>query len=333
MTAAALDALDAWREIGEFIASPRGWEWLETFNRLERERRTGLSFHQTDDSDFPDTVLRALLMSSVYAARPDTVDLVTAAAETVPYHPVLSGDELPTKYGFVRLAKPFTIRDVRDRDIRVHAVQWWPTSVRLQHPGGEQQAAAVAYVIWSRSDDMEDDYSKLAQAEGDVAALWKWPLSLSGMYPADQAAFDVSRLDVDGPLITLRVREEDWAGSALTRWLLSWWMVVKEQMIEVTEEVAPRSGRRRFARAGGGVLSPPTVNVVDLRRRDRTPSVGTGPGVDWSHRWTVRPHWRRQWYPSLAQHKLKLINGYVKGPEDKPLVARPTVFDIRPPKD
>jgi hypothetical protein len=39
----------------------------------------------------------------------------------------------------------------------------------------------------------------------------------------------------------------------------------------------------------------------------------------------VSRHWRRQWYASEQVHRAKLIEPYVKGPSNKPLVVRETV--------
>ena len=47
--------------------------------------------------------------------------------------------------------------------------------------------------------------------------------------------------------------------------------------------------------------------------------------VSWSHRWLVNGHWRNQWLPSRAAHRLQWIAGYVKGPASKPLVVKDRV--------
>ena len=40
----------------------------------------------------------------------------------------------------------------------------------------------------------------------------------------------------------------------------------------------------------------------------------------WNHRWVVRMHKVRQWYPSEQRHNMIYRGPYVKGPEDKPLL-------------
>lgn len=79
---------------------------------------------------------------------------------------------------------------------------------------------------------------------------------------------------------------------------------------------------------------PPVVRAVLLRRRRYVrPDAGDGePGdpVEWSCRWLVRPHWRRQFYRSTNQYKSILIAEYIKGPESKPLrITKPVKLVAR----
>ena len=102
------------------------------------------------------------------------------------------------------------------------------------------------------------------------------------------------------------------------------------QRILVAErtEVLNRATRRRLM----AMHSPrvPVVNVVELRRKASTPHDDSDShDVEWSCRWLVRGHWRRQWYPRQERHQMIWITPYVKGPEDKPLKQpRATVFAV-----
>jgi hypothetical protein len=89
-----------------------------------------------------------------------------------------------------------------------------------------------------------------------------------------------------------------------------------------------RAERRRWSREHGQEPMK-IVNVVTLRRRGSAPSDGGEVAVDWTCRWFVRGHWRRQWYPVTKDHHPVWIAPYVKGPEDKPIkVPAPTVFAV-----
>jgi hypothetical protein len=74
----------------------------------------------------------------------------------------------------------------------------------------------------------------------------------------------------------------------------------------------------------------PLVRTVELRRLTTRLDRDTAPRqVEWSHRWLVSAHWRRQYYPSTDEHRPILISAYVKGPPEKPLKPpRAKVFAV-----
>lgn len=84
---------------------------------------------------------------------------------------------------------------------------------------------------------------------------------------------------------------------------------------------ANRGERRRVHR------ELPSLRVLQLSTGasvQRTEHTGT---VEWSRRWMVRGHWRLQPYgPRRTLRRAQWIDPYVKGPEDKPLDVRPTVW-------
>lgn len=68
----------------------------------------------------------------------------------------------------------------------------------------------------------------------------------------------------------------------------------------------------------------PDVRIVQLRHAEN--QLNTTPGNrEWKHRWVVRMHKVRQWYPSEQRHKIIYRGPYIKGPEDKPLLGGETV--------
>lgn len=106
--------------------------------------------------------------------------------------------------------------------------------------------------------------------------------------------------------------------------LLATWTLM-QQALSVSQRIpVDRPERRRCARVG----LPQDVLIVRLRRRSIDADEQEEPessGVNWSHRWLVGGHWRNQWLPSRAAHRLQWIAGYVKGPAHKPLVVKDRV--------
>lgn len=76
-----------------------------------------------------------------------------------------------------------------------------------------------------------------------------------------------------------------------------------------------------------GERIPSTVKVVYLRRPSRPRKPGeASEGGHLSHRFPVRAHPRMQAYgPHHSLRRLIMVKGYVKGPQDKPFVAKETV--------
>ena len=80
----------------------------------------------------------------------------------------------------------------------------------------------------------------------------------------------------------------------------------------------PRQSRRQREREDRPV---PNISVVQLRRLVRPGPATTDAdqeGVDWSCHWLVKGHWRRQWHPSLGEHRPIYIDAHLKGDFEKP---------------
>lgn len=76
---------------------------------------------------------------------------------------------------------------------------------------------------------------------------------------------------------------------------------------------------------GDAYATPPTILVVRWRKRHPTPADDAAPTeVAWSHRWIVRAHLRR-----LPDGRLTAVRQHVKGPEDRPLVFKRRIDELR----
>lgn len=84
---------------------------------------------------------------------------------------------------------------------------------------------------------------------------------------------------------------------------------------DLSRQRLDRPERRRLQKQD---IPEPDLRVVTLRKREYVES-GESREVDWSCRWIVGGHWRKQWCPSTKTHRPTFIAPYVKGPDDKPL--------------
>lgn len=116
------------------------------------------------------------------------------------------------------------------------------------------------------------------------------------------------------------------------RLVAAFWSLMASPGFETAGAPLECQARRRNERSGLTV-PPDGVRVVrlHLHARPQHPDGADGTQqVEWSHRWLVSGHWRRQWYPASRQHQAKYILPYVKGPADRPLVVRDTVRTVKP---
>jgi hypothetical protein len=107
--------------------------------------------------------------------------------------------------------------------------------------------------------------------------------------------------------------------------------------VDLIEKPMARAERRRADREGAKPALMVDVRTNSMSSSDPTGTVGT---VDWSHRWTVRGHWRHHGEGTAIarRHPSRLVDvpgrgrcvkvwcpPYVKGPADKPLVLKTRV--------
>ncbi len=113
------------------------------------------------------------------------------------------------------------------------------------------------------------------------------------------------------------------------RYLLTTFAFMEQKVLEVKRaEVTNKSARKRMEKEQRGAV--PAVRLIQLRRKQKD-SAGVEhetKDVEWTCRWLVNGHWRKQWYPTKGEHHPRWIAPYVKGPEDKPLRTGGKVYVV-----
>jgi hypothetical protein len=102
------------------------------------------------------------------------------------------------------------------------------------------------------------------------------------------------------------------------------WLLMQQRIAVEAVQQPDRASERRLRRANKPI---DPVRVISLRQ----PEHHGGPGGDriYHHRWVVRGHWRKQWYPSQERNVPIWITPYVKGPDGAPLLAGEKVYAWR----
>jgi len=285
--------------------------------QLEQEgnltaKRDGMSDREKG-LDLVRQMVAHVVNADVFTVTPELCEVISGACATLPPEPLQEDDPFCDN-GFVYLERPHVVPlvdllegrpdDAIDgKPTRDLAIWGWAWKIRPIVHGffgsGPQTKPGVAY----------NDYQRI---NGVLAPVDRggWPFTESWSIDTDKHDTSVHPAKAHG-----------------RRWLLAFWRLVKQRIIMPTEVRAPRHVRRATAKAGKEIS---TVKVIRLRRLDRRKSTPADEPqhVEWSHRWCVEGHWREQWYPTKGRHERIWIHPYIKGPDDKPLVVKDTVFHV-----
>jgi hypothetical protein len=298
---------------------------------------------------------RYLAGADLYVITPQMCDVVVAAAQSLAAEDLqlLDEDDLPSPTGLLVLPHPLLVRGVGG-DLGDDRALCWQTPACFNVPDpqtvdGVRGLPAVRVAVYhdTHGPVRPDSFLELA-AEARRAGTPLPPLLLDAVRclefqtlrgPSPQAAQRLARAAqaVDGDRRRAaemmgqdedRVIGEYVSGGEIDdtddtfalRFLYAFWRLC-EQRIAGIEPVETNHAARVIAERTG--LSP-EVRVIRLRQRaEHAP--GERAGHDWQHRWVVRMHKVRQWYPSEQRHKIIYRGPYIKGPEGKPLLGGETV--------
>ncbi|MFG1628972.1 hypothetical protein [Kribbella sp. NPDC049227] len=301
--------------------------------------------------------------ADLYILSPQMLDVVAAAAASLTFDDLslLRADDLPSRSGLLVLPRPLLVKTVNGDVSDDRAFLWrGPVSMRMADPssGGFVSHPAVKIsTYFDRDGPVQVDSFRqlLAQARTEGTPLP--PLMLDGIqcFPLEFEPSNIHRKNLEAWATGARTvgasqRElladqgydsevvvsgdyvsgdeiDDVDGRFMLRFMYAFWRLCEQQIAQITEADVNHSARVTAAR----VQAPPEVRVVELRpSRDRSPAPDEdGENLDrWNHRWIVRMHKVRQWYPSEQRHKVIYRGPYLKGPADKPLIGGEVVRGV-----
>jgi hypothetical protein len=278
-----------------------------------------------------------LSQAVLYYVTADMTRLALVAAETLPVHSFHPQD-VPAEYGFLVFAEPIAAyypegaAEVESNVVTIVAVSWGPLTEAV--PG----QTGVWATFWSLTDYETEaqllheqglPLSKARERVRQLRAELNWDNELSMGFGAESLAV-VDHQDTGSVVHAERidtttggweqVKDTTVAWGQILR--AAWLLMTQPGVTDVEEQHLARTLRRRAEREG---LNPAPVSVVRIRHRENTP-IQDEPATRTYHvRWTVRGHWRNQWYPSRGEHRPVWINPHIKGPDGAPLHTSQTV--------
>lgn len=302
--------------------------------------------------------VEALRAAQLYVMSPQMCDVVLAAAQTLTFDDLelVDEDDLPSPTGMVVLPHPVLIETIGGNLSDERAYTWRaPSRIVRPTPRGTEDVPAVRISAYNDVNgpvqpDSFRDMAARAAAEGTplppllLDAVRCQPFRFASS-PDQRAAFQdyIERAARLGEVAQEQAAAVGWDENRVVgeygpgqvikdvdnrfteRFLYAFWRLCEQRIAEVRDPGVNHSARVRAERAGVS----PEVRVVDIRAAARPAGESPPTGRDWQHRWVVRMHKVRQWYPSEQRHRVLYRGPYVKGPADKPLLAGEVVRGLR----
>jgi hypothetical protein len=230
---------------------------------------------------------RSIATATLVWCDPPMVDMWAAAADTYPDEP-LQPHQLPDQDGIVILAKPL------------------PRVIEAAGPQGPKEL--ISAITWSTTGNA-----------GSTVVLLTWNRHRG----IDRIGwFDRPKQTILAPGLspsTLSVRQigSRPEGETIARLLQALAGLIRSPLVEESTAFGSKAARKVAAKAG---MAEPRIRRVYLRRPQhadeelqaaRDSRAGRSPRGHW-----VSGHWKRQWYPSIAEHRWVRVEGYPRGDFD-----------------
>lgn len=262
-----------------------------------------------------------LARSSLFLADNDMVDLLDAAASTMPDQHLHETD-IMVPDGFIYFAKPLPDRSGVWPEIPIHAISWAYIPVGsplLAERETEHSILITSYVA------VRDQF----EARGMLGPGKELASNAPKYLPNATVVWTIGTLI--GEAFGEAPPEGGYTPGFYQRVMAAFWTLAQQPKLtsRTDEPTGKPTDQRRNKRAGVANPNEP-VHVIRLHHRtqdDATAITGEqGTGGKMSVRAWTRGHWRRQWYSSVQQHRHIWIDPFLRGPEDAPLVGGERVF-------
>jgi hypothetical protein len=314
-------ALDTQTDLRQMWENTKVLPWLRTSFRIDHvandEESAANMALQIRESEW-----RKLAVTPPYWISEDACTLIQEASKTFQPEPLLATDLL-TPSGIIVFAKPMDTGVLVNPDLL-------PPNITAHHLETPVTCRVITWCPVSEMDDAKSviHYDNDEHRQGIAFAAYECPQDFGST--VQNMGLPYLPIVVQGiPFYSgwqfgniIPTGETAHSHNAVHAIFQVASRLITQRVMSQTTQGVDRHTRKRAMRAD---IPFTEVNVVDLPRRVSS-SNPQGTGVEYTHRWMVAGHWRNQWYPSLGTHRQRWIHGYVKGPDDKPLVVKQRVF-------
>lgn len=272
-----------------------------------------------EDQQFATDVARDL---PVVLHRADTIyvteemeSLLLQAAHDLPWEYEFDPKSLLSPFGFVYLERSIVGVDVHGDSVTVKGFAWQVVPSTVEGYDGLRQTAIIYF--FSDPNDPNDIISTEVipkwRENGDIVP----PLILAHLYIVSEG---------------IPMKQDDRQGAALvleTGRLFLALNLLSHQTIGEPMKMRPNRATRKRA-ISWDRDNERYITLITLRRKSVKKDDEEHQKIEWSHRWVVRGHWRRQYFPKTKTHDWVYIYEHIKGPEDKPLlISERRIFNFK----
>lgn len=333
--------------LDSYISIASGYETQKRHGKDKPHRNLALEMYRND-------IIETGSNADCFFVKDEMSDLIVFASSKLDSTDEFDLSIVPTDRGFAYFEKPLEVIDIRGNKLFIHLFLW-------KKVFGADGKMALSFSCWNDAHKQPDEVAmSLLSSKGkdmaeklEILGRFHWVKCQSVFHNQriGDEMFSTAGYDMDEiKSITYKsaglngdfseMSDEEWAeykeanifpSTNVMRLLWSYFLIMSQTLTEKTKQQAEnRAQRKRIEREK--LVSEVTIIQFRKRRYVNTDTDETKEekAVDWSHRWIVGGHWRWQPYKdpkSGGEIKKRIwISPYVKGPEDKPLVAKSKVF-------
>lgn len=315
LEACVSDALVKQTQLLRFTSSAQGHRFLHGFANHDGGMSPTFDVmpHLREEHAFATWERHTLINAETFTVEPDMHQLVMAmshgdARDTLPER--IAPHELIAPIGFLHVPQGILTKDISDVRYPIQSLAWrYP--VYLVDPNTKQEYAAVAFSFYSPV--VDDD--KL-RAEYPLPERWIEQFKQQHTL----LHFALGSLDDIRPAWDLGEY-----GRAF-QYLIMFWLVANQQLAHISRPPSDAQGLALGAARKERIVTK--LHIVRLRRERLVYENQENDNTrDYTHRWNVRAHWRKQACgPNHEDRKWVLVQAHIKGPEDKPLIVKQRAY-------
>lgn len=271
-------------------------------------------------------VYNCLHYAEFYFINKKFYELVDLARKTIPNDLEFEETWLLSKSGFIWFEEPvqlpaaafmpaYGIKFPAKTRFVLRAIGWLPVIGKDGKPATE----FLCFIDERDSVINVDSGEKLNKSSRGKQSFNTW--SYFGIHQSDKLCDKVEQLEETySKDDSCRYVESEKFQMHELRWIYTTLHLMAQRLAITVHQDTDRATKRRAAREGKVVCDH--IEVISLRKMeaDRQREVGdNSEKIDWQWRWSVTGHWRNQYFSASKTHKQVWIEGYIKGPDDKPL--------------